>query len=483
MQQTCYFSNMISGGTISYKIINKEIVDSSVLESTNIISCTIQNSIFTGTNFRLSDFDGTILIQCKFISGDWSQADCCSLTAVNTIFRDIDFTFSTMRGCDFKNCTFIDCKFDHVALSGSRFEQCNFEHIHIVQSSTYLNTYLNCKFENCNINGNFYYNLLIGNIYIKSMFNKKIFAFNYIFMDDEMNLETIGLDTVKKEEVKNFLLENMLLINCVILELNDSKDTDTALIRFIVAIGRILENGILVREEQLRFIYSFLRYLLEKNAISAVTIVETLSFLEKTFTTFESQQNDAYKKCKDTLVLIKNELYNAYQTIGQSIDFLYNREEPDIERIVKIVYEQEPQIPICSILNEIKASLGIDAPDAVRIKAEVGSFHEWISCYDSILQCLQLFLAVLGLGYTVVSNYQKKNHKNISNEGEGEPLSNMTSEQMLTILNKTLSKQKINPEFSQAINIVVKNDIIATKQFRGYKRSNIQSIDIITKNS
>ncbi len=483
MQQTCYFSNMISKDTISYKIINEEMVDRSVLENTNIISCTIQNSIFTGTSFRLSDFDGTILIQCKFVSGDWTQADCCSLTVVNTLFKDIDFTFSTMRDCDFKNCTFIDCKFNHIALSGSRFEQCNFEYIHIIQSSTYLNSYLNCKFEQCNINGNFYYNMLIENIYIKSVFDKKLFAYNYFSMGVENNLADLGLESLKKEEVKKYLLENNLLINYVILELNDSKDTDTALIRFIIAIGRILENGILVREEQLRFIYSFLRHLLERNVISAVTIVETLSFFEKTLTTFESQQNNAYKKCKDTLMLIKNELYNAYQISGQNINFSYDVKELDIERIVKIVYEQEPEIPICSILNEIKASLGIDAPDAARIKTEVGSFHEWISCYDSILQCLQLFIAVLGLGYSVVNNHSKKNCENISIEEENELLSDTTSEQMLAILNKALSKQKISPEFSQTINIVVKNDIIATKQFRGYKRSNIQSIDIITKNS
>lgn len=483
MQQTCYFSNMRSNDTISYKIINEEMVNSSVLENTNIINCTIQNSSFIETNFRLSDFDGTILIQCNFIMGDWSQTDCCSLTASDTLFKCIDFTFSTMRDCDFKNCTFIGCKFDHIALSESKFEQCNFKDIHIVQSSTYLNSYLNCKFDKCTINGNFYYNMLIENFYIDSVFNSKLIAYNYFSIDAEKNLTNLGIEVSEKEEVKKYLLENKLLINYVILELNDNKDTDTALIRFIVAIGEILKNGILVREEHLRFIYSFLQYLLGKNAISAVTIVETLSCLENTLTSFESQQNDAYKKCKSTLILIKNVLYNAYQTIAQSIDFSYDVKEPDIERIVKIVYKQEPQIPICNILNEIKVSLGIDAPDAVRVKTEIGSFHEWISCYDSILQCLQLFVAVLGLGYSVVSNHSKKVCENRTAEEENKPLSDATSEQMLSILSKALSKQKINPEFSQTINIVIKNDIIATKQFRGYRRSNIQSIDIITKNN
>ena len=54
--------------------------------------------------------------------------------------------------------------------------------------------------------------------------------------------------------------------------------------------------------------------------------------------------------------------------------------------------------------------------------------------------------------------------------------------QMIALINKALSKQKINPEFNQTISIVVKNEVIASKKFRGYNRSNIQSIDITTKN-
>lgn len=134
---------MNSNDTVSYKVINDEAVDKSFLESTNIISCTIQNSIFTETNFKLSDFDGTILVQCKFIIGDWSQTDCCSLTVADTLFQEIDFTFSTMRDCDFKNCTFVDCKFDHIALSESRFEQCTFENIHITVKKLF-DSYVHC---------------------------------------------------------------------------------------------------------------------------------------------------------------------------------------------------------------------------------------------------------------------------------------------------------------------------------------------------
>ena len=385
-----------------------------------------------------------------------------------------------MRNCEFKKCTFIECNFEHIALSGSCFVQCKFENINLFHSSTYLNTYISCEFNDCNINGNFYYNLLLHNNYIKSTFDPKLFAYNYYLMENKNNFSALGLDSEHKEELYTYLQQNNLLINLVILGLNETNDVDLSLVRFIVAINEILKLGLLIREEQLQFIHKILLFLLEQEMISAVTIAETLTCLEKNLNIFETQNNIAYGKCKFSLNLIKNELYQAYEKIGQNITYTYDQNRTDSLKLVKIVYAHEPEIPICSILNEIKLALGISVPDAVRIKTEVGSFHEWISCYDSMLQCLQLFVAVLGLGYSIVSDYKKTKHKvdlEITDSQE------TTSEQMLAIVNKALSKQKINPEFSQTIQIIVKNDVIATKKFRGYSKSNIHSIDIITKNS
>lgn len=480
MQKTNYFLNSCPKDTISYKYINEECVGKINLAEINVIGCTIENSIFENVIFTLSDFDGTMIIQCKFIKGDWSRTDCCSLTVSNTIFKEVDFSLSAMRNCDFEQCIFIGCNFNHIALSGSRFTKCTFRGIHLSHSSTYLNIYESCIYESCTFNGAFYYNLLLHNTYNDAFFNQKLLAYNYFLMSKIDELATIGFSDLQKEDLKSYLTENNLLINLVILSLNETNDVDLSLIRFIIAIGEILKAGLLVREEQLQFIQKFLRLLLNNEMISAVTIVECLSYLEKDIKFFDSSNSTVYEKCRESLNLIKNELYQAYQIMGSSISYFNKTEETDQEHIVKLIYCQEPQIPICSIINEIKKSLGIDAPEAIRLKTEKGSFIEWISCYDSALQCLQLFVAVLGLGYTIVSEKKRGEKENDSGK---ESLPNITSNQMIDILNKAISKQKINPEFSQTISIVVKNEIVATKKFRGYSKSNIQSIDIIRKNS
>lgn len=480
MQKTTYFLNTFPNDTISYKYINEEYVSKTDLAQSNIIGCTIEKSIFEDVTFNLSDFDCTTLIQCKFIKGDWSRTDCCSLTVSNTVFNEIDFSLSTMRNCDFKQCVFIKCDFNHIALSGSRFTDCTFSNIAVSHSSTYLNIYENCTYKDCSFNGAFYYNLLLRNKYNDVRFNQKLLAYNYFLMNKSDKLATIGFDDLQKEELNSYLSENKLLINLVILNLNETNDVDLSLIRFIIAIGEILKAELFVREEQLQFLQKFLRFLLDNKMIPAITIVESLSYLDRNIKFFDSSNSNAYKKCKESLNLIRNELYQAYLIMGSSISSFNKTNEIDKEHIVKLVYSQEPQIPICPIINEIKKSLGIDAPDAMRVKTEKGSFLEWISCYDSVLQCLQLFVTVLGLGYTIVSEHKKKEKEN---DVEKENLPNITSTQMIDILNKTISKQKVNPEFSQTVNIVLKNEIIATKKFRGYSKSNIQSIEIIKKNS
>lgn len=478
MEKTNFFSNIKSGDTMSYKLIHEEYLNDEDLNTTNIIGCTIKNSVFNDVSFMSANFDGCILLDCEFIHGNWSRTDSCSLTASNVQFTDIDFTLSTMRNCDFRKCTFSGCKFDHIALSNGNFEDCQFIDIHLYHSSTYLNYYANCSFKTCDIYGNFYYNILVDNEYVDTVFDHKLFSYNYFSSSGNKTSELLNMDEVQKEDLQVYLQQNQLLINLVILELNQTKEVELSVVQFILAIGGMLKTGLLVREEQLQFMYKIIKIFLKNNDLSAITVVETLCYLEKLLSSFELEQNIAYDKCRETLNLLKNELYQAYQTMGSDIEYTFRKNEFEEHKIIKIVYGEEPQIPICTILNEIKDALKIDTPDAVRIKTENGSFHEWIVCYDSMLQCLDLFVAVLGLGFSLVSERQKKKKSKETSILMDASVTEPTSEQMLSIISKALSKQKITPEFSKTVQIVVKNDVVVTKKFRGYSRSNIYSIDI-----
>ena len=42
-------------------------------------------------------------------------------------------------------------------------------------------------------------------------------------------------------------------------------------------------------------------------------------------------------------------------------------------------------------------------------------------------------------------------------------------------------KQKFNPEVNTTLQIIMKHDVVAQKDFKGYKKSNIRSIEIINQ--
>ena len=55
------------------------------------------------------------------------------------------------------------------------------------------------------------------------------------------------------------------------------------------------------------------------------------------------------------------------------------------------------------------------------------------------------------------------------------------SNDLLSLIQTTLEKQKFNPEVNTTLQIIMKHDVVAQKDFKGYKKSNIRSIEIINQ--
>jgi hypothetical protein len=133
----------------------------------------------------------------------------------------------------------------------------------------------------------------------------------------------------------------------------------------------------------------------------------------------------------------------------------------------------------------------------VRIKTEVGSFIEWIQCYDNILKCLQLLVSVLGLSINLVKT-KKANDKPMSSESnKDENASKNTSsdiqknidindapsnsvifqipESVIKQLNTATTEQNVH----QTLNVFVLNGININNNFQGYNSFNIKEIEIL----
>lgn len=476
MQSTNSFKNLNPNETLSYIYINEEEVNHSNFTEVSLIGCNVCLCRFNDVILKSSDIDGTVLNNCSFNAINWSYTDFCSITVYNSSFIDTDFSMSTMSNCKFDNCKFVNCNFDHIAMNNSSYNNCKFENIVVHQSSTYSNYYNNCSFFDCCYKGNMYYNMLIDCNYSKTNFEMKLFSANFWGVYDDF--ESIGFDRTQQIKLEQEMLNNKLLINCVTSKLNFEKEFDIGIIQYISSIYKLIENNILIRDEQVGFVYSILNYLIDNKMISPITCVQMLAFVQHIYSSFST--NEAFNKCEKMLNLILNKLSLFCQNLGQQFSYTTESEE-NKENIIKIIFEQEPEVEICKLINDIKNNLKIDGPEAKRIKTEKGSFLEFIQCYDSLIGCLQLIIDVLGIGITI-KGYHKKGKPEVSDEipdFSTEP----NQEELLKIVSNTIKKQQFNPEVNTTIQVILKNDIIAKRNFRGYKKSNIRSIEIITQNN
>lgn len=476
MQSTNYFVNVTCKDTVSYIYIEGETIVEKDLTELNLIGCNINSCSFINTVMKSSDVNGTIINNCVINNLDWSYTDFCSITVQNSVFINVDFGMSIMNNCKFVNCKFTHCNFNHIAMNNNIYEQCNFEHIKLLQSSTYLNNYNLCFFSECDYDGNMYYNMFTDCQFVKTKFAVKLFSSN--FWGQFSDFGTIGFDSNDLEKLQNQMSERNLLIDYVTLKLNLEKNYDTAMFQYIISIYKLLESDIFIRDEQINFIYNVLNYLVDNKLICPVTCVQMLSVTQHIYSVFSD--NESFKKCEKMLNLLLNKLNVIYQKMGQEVNYPQNDSE-DKSNIVKIIFEQEPAVEVCTLINQIKQNLKIDAPDAVRIKTEKGSFIEWIQCYESVLGCLQLFIDVLGLGITIHESLKRK-EESISND-ENMEITELDQSELLKIVNSTIKKQQFNPEVNTTLKIIFKNDIVAKNDFRGYKKSNIRSIEIISQNN
>ena len=88
---------------------------------------------------------------------------------------------------------------------------------------------------------------------------------------------------------------------------------------------------------------------------------------------------------------------------------------------------------------------------------------------------------MLGLGITIHESLKRK-EESISND-ENMEITELDQSELLKIVNSTIKKQQFNPEVNTTLKIIFKNDIVAKNDFRGYKKSNIRSIEIISQNN
>ncbi len=454
------------------------------LHSITFKNCIIKSIDFKKTVFANSDFDSSNIESCIFEAQSFQNSDIISSNFENCKFTKVSFKGATISNNTFYNCTFISCNFNHVTMSESNFINCRFEKIILRQSSTSLNTFSQCHWANSNLQGNFVYNLLIDSVFDNSSLNELILSSNFGITND--NLKSLGIDDSNLYEIQDKLINKKELLNVAIIELNSNKNCYENSIVFCINLFLTqLQNNVIVRSEEIRFVELVLSYLITSEEIAPITIIQLLSLID-TFNKNKSN-NIAINKAKTNINIIYNTLLKSYhdyvENLNESLLYTYSNNS-NIK--IKFVFEKRPSIETCELLSSLQQHLSISSDSPKQIKTEFGSFIEWISAPDNIIKCLQLLVSIIGVAINVIHK-KPKNSKKYNSDKEVSQ-SNVTNNQnrnnetnivlnIPNIITKQINQVQTEKDISNTINVFVINDMTIQNNYHGFNKQNIKNIE------
>ena len=480
--------------TYHYELNNNTNYEENDLHSITLKCCILSNCHFTCTLLADSDWDSCQVETCFFKNISFENSDITSTYFGNCIFVNVSFKGTTATDVTFMNCKFFDCDFNHIGLSSSTFVYCQFTNLKLRQSSTTLNLFENCMFNNSKIAGNFLFNLFLQTSFKDTLISKDLLSSNVGFTKE--NLDELSLDKISIKNLQQKLLYKKDVIGAAIISINiDENFYDYSIWICMQVIIDQLKNNILVRVEQLLFFKTIIDNLLMTHKISLYTVVGLLNLLEKTK---YIENNIAIKKAESAIQQIQGLLMEHYhQIINQLHDKLHVIEIENKPIQLKITYNEEPTIPICSLLRQMMCKMNISGSFPIRTKTEIGTIIECIQFYYNILKCLQLLVSVLGLSInlvkTIKTNTKSKSNKSNKEDIDSEnvysdiqknnsavdtsttPIAFQIPESVIKQLNTSSTEQNVH----QAINIFVINGININNNFQGYNNVNIKEIEIL----
>lgn len=481
------FNNLCPDEIYYYLFLKDQNISNIDLHSISFKNCIIKSIDFTKTLFANSDFDSSHIEDCIFDNQSFQNSDIISCNFKNCKFNQVNFKGSTISNNTFADCIFISCNFNHVTMNESSFSNCKIENMTLRQSSTSLNIFDKCEWINCKIYGNFVYNLLIESMFQNTILDQMVLSSNFGIND--ANLKSSGIGEDKLYEIQSDLLAKQELLNAAIIELNSNVNSYENSIVFCMNLFlNQLQNNIIVRSEEIRFVELILSYLLDNKSIAPITIIQLLSLIDS----FNRKKLDniAINKAQTNINIIYNTLFKAYQDYVEFLNEALADIKPTNSNItIKLTFSEKPTIETCTVLSSIQQELSIKSEPPIQIKTEKGSFIEWISAPDNIIKCLQLLVSIVGLCVKIAPNRSKNtsktNAENLDKSKSSTKVNetskyNIDNRIMLSIpdmINKQIGQVQTERDISSTINVFVINGMTIQNNYHGFNKENLNNVE------
>lgn len=474
--------------TISHQNLNdKEAIRMSINNSI------IEHCSFNNINMKHCDILSTKICNSTFNKVDLRNTDLLSLWISDCQFIEVDFSGADIEDITFSNCSFQDCVFKNVELKRCYFSNTKFINITPDSSSFVLNNYTNCYFQNCNFKNSFHYQIFGDCKFQNVVLDYNILKYNYGI---DVNSEITFMDKDKiqnSEQLYNLLktecIEQQLYINSVLIDYNfQDKINPILVLNSIKAIGCMIENDILIRNNELHFLRNLYHHLYAEEIIAPIILYKLFKTLQEIYMKWRScKSNISFAKCKDELYMISNSLYFDFsdfcEQLKKKISPITGCTYPIF---IDIHYNDEPEKEISTILNKYQPGT------FYRISTKKGSFWEYLEVGQNGLEIFKMFIQLLGIAAPIIyAEYKEKRKDKLSKVTAHEHVetenSNMKNQSDISGLIKqacesinssdilTKNQPDVTELMQQTCELINSSDILTENQ-SGYNKDNIQQI-------
>ena len=429
----------------------------------NLSYLTVQSTSLKQSTFKNCDIVGLKIYDSTFSDILLNNADIISIQASNCKFTNVNFDGTCMEDIYFTKCVFENCSFKNFTMKNCCFDECEFYNFKPTCCLCELNNYKDCSFVDSLFSSSFHYQIFSDCRFINTQVELELLGYNYGLLDNSIIVDEIGsksFDSINNiDYLYNSYLNQKLYANAFILKINyEYHDNPSVLLLWVDFLEIILQNNIIIKSNELVFIKNLISHFSNTNEIAPLLLFALNNKLINTINKFQVENS----KIRDDIIVLINNVYFEFKKITQSFVFeIDNCSTNDGNSLIEIKYLEKPTKDLSQILN--KFGVGY----CQQIKTKTGSFYEWISCPDNMVQCLEVFLMLLGIAVPIVYDSIKTKKKK---QKIGEPVKALY-----------LSDNNTNITVNITINNgcqILNNYNFIENNFYGYNNKNVQKISI-----
>ena len=403
---------LTSKAKINHHVIKEVFVQDEDLTTIHLIGSAVLNSKFHTVNFGNASLLSTKFSNANFEYCEFHDADICSVWAKNCKFVNANFSQVTFSDSTFINCIFDQCIFKGTSLTKCQFIDCIFDTFSNEDSTFTLNTFTSCKMNKASFDETFYYQIFDNCTFKSVEMDPYLLGFNFGFNPQVLEQLAKNADL---QQLYCDLIAKGLYSNAAILRVNQVQGLyDEAILACILALGKMMQQDILVKADEIEFLKQLTAYLQKHKKIAPISILQIWQLLNKCIV--DIAPNTSTEKALPYIQEFANQLYfdfiNFESELQKKLEQLpYCAEKSDTVEL-KIMYNEKPLIPLLDLLQSFSMKADSDCPAPRFIRAEKGSYHEMYQIALIIIPYLQTFFTLLGVVVPIVIyKDQKKNSK------------------------------------------------------------------------